>query len=155
MICTKHVLIDKKKPFSFETGQKFVVKVANTIIGEFSIKQGKTKVLYAKGYYRGYCFEELTSNYFLDDGAFYGKAIYQVVETEESANTFGVVKTLIEEKGWYIVWSPGSNQPSQQIFVSDRQARFVAYRMSEEHQGQIFYWAKLEGHAQWGELLDE
>lgn len=85
----------------------------------------------------------------------YGKAVYQVIHVTEEESVFGVVKNTIKDKDWYLVWSPGSRQPSQQIFTSAKQARYVAYRMSEHNKGQIFYWAKLEGHAQWGKIPNE
>lgn len=255
-------LVNKKRPHSFSVGEYFVVKVAKSVVGRFTIVE-KRGTKYAKGTYRGVPFNEAVEPYFLDDETFYGKAIYKVeerkniavfdLETEypnhrealvgkqfvtgkkgevyiarakvdksksddagywgttrkpsdeidlilicredrvfqlicpktdmrtmfyipegktlkdtiiplsdhylfrllpvESESKEGVIKTVIEEER-YIVWTPSSIAPPQQIFTSAKQARYVSYRMTEQHKatGAIFYWAKLEGHAQWGNL---
>lgn len=249
-------LVNKKRPHSFTVGEYFVVKVAKSVVGRFTIVE-KSGTKYAKGTYRGVPFNEVLSPYFLDDETFYGKAIYRVEERRSIAvfdleteypnhrealvgkqfvtgkkgevyiarqkvnksahesvgawettvkpsdeidfilkfvednicivtniksefkfrcrvdNTLkeiplfidyyifkliptrkeGVVKTVLEADR-YIVWTPSSIAPPQQIFTSAKQARYVSYRMTEQHKdtGEIFYWAKLEGHAQWGNL---
>lgn len=256
----EYTLLNKKLAFSFSVGQKFAVKVANNIVGEFIISRLNGR-LYAVGKFMGYSFCERTSPYFLDDESFYGKAVYQVIETENfnpeveypnhrkalvgkqfvtgrrgevyiacrkvrktaqdpvgawganykaaddisfvlrcetdgqftvqdlernsnyyfqvnsnMRNTaflvdyflyrlipnevqptaqYGVIKTPTDDRSMYIIWTPSSIAPPQQIFTSAKQARYVAYRMSEQHKGCIFHWAKLEGHAQWGELPTE
>jgi len=247
-------LMNKKRPHSFTAGEYFVVKVAKSVVGRFTIVE-KRGTRYAKGVYLGVPFNVAIRPYFLDDETFYGKAIYKVeerknivafdLETEypnhsevlvgkqfvtgkkgevyvarakvdktaqdvvgywgvtvkpsdeirfilkfvedsicivtdvESGLKFrykvdktlkeiplfndyyifklistareGVVKTTLEEER-YIVWTPSSIAPPQQIFTSAKQARYVSYRMTEQHKatGAIFYWAKLEGHAHWG-----
>lgn len=268
MVRTEHVLINKKKPFVFEAGQKFVVKIAKNIVATLKVTDRKTRNgLPILQYQDAYEVKDMhgVSCLFRVCNHLYGKAVYQVVETEVEARPvmivfdiethypnhrealvgkqfitgkvgevyvarrkvpkpagevwevktkpseeiemlitstidgtinvavadgsytgfflnqgtvrnisffddfyifrllsneppvkepiFGVAKTVFDQTAErYIVWSPGSRQPSQQIFTSARQARYVAYRMTEENKGQVFYWAKLEGHSQWGEL---
>lgn len=149
----EHVLINKKKAFTFEAGQRFVVKVAKSIVASIQINQTKSNpdALYAivsSNYGKSY---KDTTNVLQH---FYGMAIYQVVEVEEPV--FGIIKTVLDKTvDRYIVWSPSSRQPSQQIFTSAKQARYVAYRMSEQNKGHVFYWSKLEGNAQCVELPPE
>lgn len=151
MSLVKHVLVDKKKAFTFQAGQQFVIKVAKSVVARIFIKASKadTSALYAVvAKSEGSMYLEVKNLF----NNFYGMAIYQVVE-EPTTPVFGVIKTP-EERDLYIVWSPGSRQPPQQLFVSAKQARFVAYRMSEQHKGEVFHWAKVEGHSQRGQLPD-
>lgn len=143
-------LVNKQLPFRFKEGQVFIVKVANTVIGSISVVKVADRLV-VKVYTTTTGSRSFTDYpYLLNDEILKGYAIYELVpETVE-----GVVKTE-QDKERYIVWCPASTSPCQQIFTSARQARYVAYRMSEEHKGKVFHWAKLEGSAQWGELPNE
>lgn len=84
--------------------------------------------------------------------------VYRLIPNEPVVTKepiYGIAKTVFDQTvDRYIVWSPGSRSPSQQIFTSAKQARYVAYRLTEQNKGQVFYWAKLEGYSQWGEILE-
>lgn len=139
--------VNKSSFMNFKEGQIFVVKVANTTVGSIAISN-KLGGLLANIFLNtsGRC-SLWVYPYLLTNDILKGYAIYEMVPVSGE----GVIKTEQTEER-YIVWCPASTSPCQQIFTSARQARYVAYRMSEEHKGKVFHWAKLEGSAHWGPL---